>query len=106
MIKTLVPLEKLQNSLIEIIDHSYQNITTTTAAKSKPQQTNNPMSPNMRSTQDHKHSCADYGHDDGQLSLKRLYLTSSSIAEIFPDHILVNVINYLQSKQYKSLPVL
>eukprot|EP01084_Bolivina_argentea_P071300 129658_1 len=39
-------------------------------------------------------------------TLKQLYLKSSSIAEIFPDHILVNIIKYLPSDQFCVIPLL
>ena len=109
IIKTLIPMDKLQNKLIEIIDELYQNLTTTTSngdnQQSKPQ-SNVESTSNNNHNDENKSSALDQSQN--QLSLTRLYLNSSSIAEIFPDQILVSIIQYIDPKDkcYNLLPAL
>eukprot|EP01083_Nonionella_stella_P005524 15961_1 len=83
IINILIPLEKLKTKLIEIIDNLYLN---------RPQ-----LSPGINKSLT---SLSPFNQ------LKKLYLNSSSVTEIFPDHVLVNIIQYLPSEQFSRLPVL
>lgn len=108
IIKTLIPLDKLQNKLIEIIDELYQNLTTTTTLNGGPKQSKAQSNVESTSNNNNKDKNNSSTVDQNQLSLTRLYLNSSSIAEIFPDQILVSIIQYIDPKDkcYNLLPAL
>ena len=109
IIKILIPLDKLKNKLNEIIDDLYQSLPTNPNQPYSPPQSP-PISPPLplQSASNKKNKKRKSNHhkkmnDNPAKQLKKLYLRSSSIAEIFPDHILVNIIKYLPSREFCSI---
>ena len=92
IIKYLIPMNSLKHKLLEILDSLHEN-SESIHSPTKQFKHSNGTTPKPSSP-------------DNAAILKRLYLNSSSLAEIFPDHILVKIIRFIPSQQFGILPVL